>query len=362
VGPLLVWALAARVQLVTMGEAPEIYARFGHAALRVTDRSRDLVYNFGTTNFDRPDLIRAFLRGHVRFWVAVSSFARTVTFYEHEDRSIYVQELRLSDGARERLAARLRELADPTRGAYAYDHFTDNCTTRVRDLIDEAAGGRVRAELTARPFPQTYRSLARMGFPDMVSVQVASDLILGGGIDRPLTAWDASFLPRVLRVALPTVRGPDGEPVAPSPVEIFRRRGPPMATDEPPMTGRALMLALGALLAGLGALARRRPALARTLRVGWALVGGGVGCALAALALYSTVAVLRRNPCLALFWPLDLALVALGPVWRRRYAWVRLPAPWIALALARPPLAVCVLVACGVAAAMAGDLLTPRRA
>jgi hypothetical protein len=362
VGSLLVWALAARVQLVTMGEAPAIYARFGHAALRVIDDRRDLVYNFGTTNFDRPDLIRAFLRGHVRFWVAVSSFARTVTFYEQEDRSIYLQELHLPDAESERLAAHLRELADPARGAYAYDHFIDNCTTRVRDLIDEAAGGRVRAELTARPFPQTYRSLARTGFPDLVSVQVASDLILGGRIDRPLTTWDASFLPRVLREALPTVRGPSGEPVAPHAVEIFRRRDPPMPQGAPPMTGRALMLAAAALLGGLGALACRRPALARTLRIGWALFGGGMGCALAVLALYSTVEVLRRNPCLALFWPLDLALVALGPVWRRRYAWVRLPSPWIALALARPPLVVFVLVACGVFAATAGDLVTPRRA
>src|SRR5206468_3124083 len=108
----------------------------------------DLVYNFGTTDFLRSDLATAFLRGHVPFWLSVSTFSSTLAAYRAEDRSIWVQELRLTETQSEWLAARLRWQALPANRSYPYDHFVDNCTTRVRDLIDQASGGRVRAALS----------------------------------------------------------------------------------------------------------------------------------------------------------------------------------------------------------------------
>src|SRR5262249_2703883 len=237
---LLVWSIlcaSPRVQLMTMGEAPPLYARFGHAALRVTDGASDLVYNFGTTDFSRPDLFRAFLRGHVRFWVAVSSYQSTLSAYRAEDRTIWLQDLHLSAAQHEALAERLRWQALPEHREYAYDHFTDNCTTRVRDLIDEAAAGRVHAAL-ALPYPRTYRELALAGFEGQMGMQLGTDFLLGRAVDRSISRWDAAFLPRVLRESLPWVRAEDGAPLAAAPEEIYRRRGRPVGTGEPATGGR----------------------------------------------------------------------------------------------------------------------------
>jgi hypothetical protein len=42
------------------------------------------------------------------------------------------------------LANSLRENARPENREYLYDYFRDNCSTRVRDAVDRAVGGRVR--------------------------------------------------------------------------------------------------------------------------------------------------------------------------------------------------------------------------
>ena len=48
-------------------------------------------------------------------------------------------------GARDRGEADLDDLDEREHRYYIYDHFFDNCTTRLRDMIDRATGGKLRA-------------------------------------------------------------------------------------------------------------------------------------------------------------------------------------------------------------------------
>src|SRR5690606_4488909 len=65
------------------------------------------------------------------------------------------------------LAARLAENALPGNAAYDYDYFRDNCSTRVRDALDEALGGLLGAHMHGRSRGNTYRSEAvRLARPD----------------------------------------------------------------------------------------------------------------------------------------------------------------------------------------------------
>src|SRR5262249_35029638 len=157
---------------------------------------------------------------------------RTFAFYRGEDRSIWLQDLNLSPEQHERLAARLRWQALPENREYDYDHFADNCTTRVRDLIDWAADGRPRAQLGQR-FPYTLRELALAGFEGLIGLQLATDLVLGHGLDGPLTHYQAGFLPRVLRDDLTRVRLADGQPLASPPRELYGRRAAPVISGQP---------------------------------------------------------------------------------------------------------------------------------
>jgi hypothetical protein len=352
--------LAPRVQLVTMGENETLYARFGHTALRVTDGPNDLVYNFGTTDFSRPHLVTDFMRGHVKFWVSVSSWSRTLEFYREEDRSIWLQDLHLTPTQHQALADRLRWQALPEHREYDYDHFSDNCSTRVRDLIDEAAGGRLRAALSV-PYPLTIRELALTGFPGMVAMQIGTDLLLGRSVDRPITRWEAAFLPRLLRESLPLATADDGAPLGSAPTLLYRRRGPEVVSGQPAYTGRYLLVATAAALLLAAGLGMRRPRLTRGLRIGWGIAGGLAGSFLWALAAYSTLPLLRQNPNLLLLWPLDLVLIGAGPQLAFRYGVFRLLVVWLVFVVVHPPSPIFAVALSGLLAATSHELFERLR-
>ena len=90
------------------------------------------------------------------------------TIYEAADRDVWVQPLPLTTDEKRRLLARLEHDVQDAHKRYAYDHLTDNCSTRVRDALDEATGGKLRA-MQVPSDGRTYRDLARRGFFGMRS-------------------------------------------------------------------------------------------------------------------------------------------------------------------------------------------------
>lgn len=329
---------APDIELLTIGPGDELYALFGHTALRVRDGAGDRVYNFGYSNFDRDDLIVDFLRREAMFWAAAQSYRRTVALYRREDRTVERQRLRLSPEQRIELAAALHRSVAPRPVTYAYDHLHDNCATRPRDLIDRVTNGALKKRLRGLSAGTTYRQLIRRGLAGSLSLLVVSEYVLGRAVDRPIDRWDASFLPAQLSRALSEVAVADHRPLVGPRLTVYRRRKPAAGRGEP-RAGVALIGALAAALALLGGaaalLARRGAARAAGLPV--ALIGALLGLlSLPPLALAAATAIpeLRVNELVLLLWPTDFVLVGLGAAWlvgrpgrlrwTRRYLAVRL--------------------------------------
>ena len=60
--------------------------------------------------------------------------------YLYGDRTIWVQPLPLTDEQERKVITKLEYDIQEDHKHYAYDHFWDNCTTRVRDVLDVAIG------------------------------------------------------------------------------------------------------------------------------------------------------------------------------------------------------------------------------
>ncbi|MBA2542801.1 MAG: hypothetical protein H0V17_24360, partial [Deltaproteobacteria bacterium] len=82
---------------------------------------------------------------------------------------------------------------------YAYDHFWDNCTTRVRDILDEASGGILSTLKGVETDGKTFRDLARDGFWGMRGFLLITDVAMGRVTDRVPDYWERMFLPQFLR-------------------------------------------------------------------------------------------------------------------------------------------------------------------
>ncbi|MEK6607364.1 MAG: DUF4105 domain-containing protein [Myxococcota bacterium] len=307
--------LAPRVDLMTMGPGDHPYERFGHAALVLAEDGRELVFNYGAADFDDPRFFVDFLRGRARFRVGTASVPWTLRAYRAKDRDIYRQRLRLSQRGARRLADRLQGDADPEIGGYTYHHFRDNCTTRVRDVIDDAVDGRLRRATAGRKAPQTLRDHLRGSLAGRIHLQLGAEL-LGRPLDERPDLWAAMYLPEILReqVTALAVGGPAER-------LHVRRAASPRAGD--PRAAHRLIWAAAILAAMVLALLARRGARAERAAFVLAaalLLAPALALDLAALALRQPEVWWNEN--LVIFLPLDLALL-LPPRIARRWARAR---------------------------------------
>jgi hypothetical protein len=305
------------VELVTMGIGSLIWERHGHIALcvRYADPRQDACYNYGIGDFHHPlQMATGFFRGTHSFWVGKMNPREMLNIYRYADRSIWVQALPLTAEQKQKVIDKLeRDILEENKH-YAYDHFWDNCTTRVRDVLDGATDGALR-NMKVPPGDETYRDLARKGFFGMRIPLLITDIAMGRVTDRVPTYWEKMFLPDYMREAAERLWGV-------KPVPMYERRGPPPLDDGP--SGRVLF-ALVILL--LTAPAWITKLLGRFERTGLAVAiipYVFLGFILTFLAIISPLPYVRANETCAVLIPFDILMIwFLSQRHRRVYARVR---------------------------------------
>ncbi|MFA9477357.1 DUF4105 domain-containing protein [Phycisphaerales bacterium AB-hyl4] len=203
----------AEVSILTIYPGPALHARFGHTAIRVADplQALDIVYNYGTFDFDSPIFIATFIRGQLDYHLSVAPMDAALHHYQYvERRAVVEQALDLTPGERERVFAYLRENAREENREYRYRFLDDNCSTRVRDVFEDVLGDALRFD-AAEPPLVTYRDKLSPYMADAPLLWLGMDLALGRPTDRSLGVREVMFLPlplmEVFDVATVTVDG-----------------------------------------------------------------------------------------------------------------------------------------------------------
>lgn len=301
------------IELLTFGVGSDPFSHFGHAGICLRERGLPggQCMNFGTADFSTPvPLTLGFLRGEAAFWVSVLDRGRTIDWYAAEDRTVERQVLPLDSAESAALVNALIAAAAPEVRYYRYHHFNDNCTTRIRDLLDQATGGKLSAKTKSSPSGKTFRAFIEEGFKDNVLMLALSHLLIGRAADRPASEWEAMFLPSAFRDSVERILGA-------KPETLFRSSRIDVPARIP--SGHLAILAYGTVAALLISISRakRYGAWVRAL----AVAGPGLLGTLAALvALYAIQEELVWNEALLVLTPLDaLALGSgrLGRWWRR---------------------------------------------
>ena len=197
-----------RVWLVTAGPGDAVWERYGHNALRVLDTrtGRDVSYNWGFFDFRQADFISRFLQGRMLYMMAPLRTDGMIEQYRQADREVVLQELDLTPAERAMLRDAADENALPRNRDYAYQYFLDNCSTRVRDLLDGVLGGALKQAFDARPTGLSYRDHTRRLTQIDPLIYTGTNLLLGTPTDRPISAWEELFLPLALRDRIRSVR------------------------------------------------------------------------------------------------------------------------------------------------------------
>jgi Domain of unknown function (DUF4105) len=260
------------VGLVTFGPGDDVYNYFGHNAVIVQDRKQELarLYNYGMFRFG-PDMLPSYMKGQLTFWVGQTPVHATFARYIDANRSVRVQELNLSPAARLRLAQGLGEAVLPANRYYLYHHYHNNCSTKLRDLLDQAIGGQFKRALS-RPARLNHRQHTRRYASQDPIVDFMLVFWMNDQMERPIEAWDELFLPeelelQVARMQYVNERG-ERVPLVETSYTVFEADRAP-TPDVPPVTW-PYNLALGSLLALVAWITARRMATTASRLARWA--------------------------------------------------------------------------------------------
>ncbi len=235
--------------LVTFGPGDDIPSYWGHIAMIVEDTllHQSAIYNYGLYSFDN-DFLWRFVQGRLIFEVGRASVNSYFRYYRSQNRTIQLLRLHIPLSKRLQLAGKLEWNILPQNKKYLYHHYYDNCSTRLRDLLDQALDGKFHqamktpASMTLRD--HTKRYVGRNPLLEWVLMFLMSDRI-----DRPINHWDEMFLPDELQKYAQQFHFTNSSgkviPLAEPPTIIFK------ATQRPPVPDKIPRHEIPALLLGI---------------------------------------------------------------------------------------------------------------
>lgn len=192
----------AHISLITCSPGEALYEAFGHSALRVVDplRGLDRTYNYGTFNFDQPHFYANFAKGNLQYYLSVNRTKYFIAYYIHYNRSVYEDILNLTQDEKQRLFDFLEVNYLPENRIYQYDYFYDNCSTRIRDALEEILNRRIVWDTSYIKTNYTIRELVDLYAKDAQPWgDLAIDLALGLPMDKVASPYEYMFLPDYLR-------------------------------------------------------------------------------------------------------------------------------------------------------------------
>lgn len=332
--------------LVTIDVGNRLWDNFGHSALRMRDEAggADMLFNWG--GFDPGGGMLGFglrfFRGETNYRLFTVPTEQAYALYREEERSVWEERINLNNAEKARLYQRLMWNLAPENLVYAYDYFDDNCTTRLRDYLDEALDGRLRAQF-AGTTGTTYRQVVQAHYASLSPVAMLLDIGMNSNIDRAMSEWESLFLPLNLRRQLARVDSDvalDGERLPLLTESTLVHEFPPPSRQWNAYA--VFVLVLAAFVLWLLS-TFKKPRYSRFMASphnaprtlfppGYQLLGvltlivsvfsGALGCLMLGAWFWSGHEDLHHNFNLLLFWPTDLLGIAAA------LRWLLLRSPW----------------------------------
>jgi hypothetical protein len=249
------------IKVAVMGPGDEVYFWWGHIALVIEDSltGQAHFYDYGLFSFESENFYFNFAMGRLLYRCGVSLAELNYRIYTVTNRDITLYTLDLPPETREEVWRFAEHNVLPENRNYYYHHFKDNCSTRIRDILDLATAGQFKDAFGQAPSPFTLRQQVRRHSWFDPFMDWLLSFLMGQDIDVPITAWEEMFLPQavgdyILDFHYTDINGTERKLV--SGVEVVNRAlNRPVVLETPrPLWTKALIL--GLILAGFLVLLR----------------------------------------------------------------------------------------------------------
>lgn len=192
-----------QVSLLTCDPGDELYSAFGHSALRIwnPETNQNWIYNYGTFDFNTPFFYVKFTQRTLDYMLSVTTYERFLMEYNYFQRNVREQVLDLSPEQVAKLIQHLEINYEPENRYYRYDFFYDNCSTRIRDMMEQVLGQQLdwNEDLVAEQ--KTFRNMIDEYVYPLPWADFGIDLALGSVIDVKASEREKQFLPDYMEAA-----------------------------------------------------------------------------------------------------------------------------------------------------------------
>lgn len=190
------------ISILTCAPGKELYSIYGHNAIRITESTygTDIVYNYGTFDFNTPGFAIKFMRGKLPYSIGVATYSDFLREYQYFQRDVTEQVLLLDSLQKQKIIEYLAVNMQPENRTYKYDFFMDNCATRLRDIIDHNLAG--FAWDTTLASNKTFRQIIKEYQKNLPWTDFGIDLIIGAPADQKTTLSQETFIPDYLAKAI----------------------------------------------------------------------------------------------------------------------------------------------------------------
>jgi hypothetical protein len=293
-------SVAIEASILTCSPGDDLYSVFGHSAIRIRDEEKniDLVYNYGTFNFNTDGFYVKFARGKLDYMISREPFHIFQYEYLVENRWVKEQKLLIPEANALKLWMLLEENLKPENRYYKYDFFFDNCATRIWDMVNLACDN----QLVMSPVESlgTFRETVESYLLYMPWSKIGIAMALGAPYDRKMKPGEQAFLPDYLMAQFAGATL-NGQPICAEPEELLNREDhPKRASMLPVLISMALLFWFGWLF-----YRHREQSL---IRIGKVLAGATsiVGVVLILLWFATDHLATVRNPDLLWCFPFSL--------------------------------------------------------
>jgi hypothetical protein len=183
--------------LLTCGPGTETYSIYGHSALRIVipEKHSDTVYNWGVFDFSTPNFVWKFAKGRLDYLLIDESLHGFLQEYFLDHRYVYSQKINIDQVETRKLVSLINENLKPENIKYRYDFFYDDCSTRIRDLLEKSIGQKLIYPPAETGKIPTFRDMVGKYQHSYPWYKFGVDLIMGSTSDKKAVFRDRMFLP-----------------------------------------------------------------------------------------------------------------------------------------------------------------------
>jgi hypothetical protein len=189
------------IYLLTCSPGIATYSIYGHSALRIVipQLKTDMVCNWGVFDFSTPNFAWKFAKGKLQYLLGVYPYDRFLQEYLMEKRSVFSQKINLDANEKKVILELVQANMRPENRYYRYDFFYDDCSTRIRDLIEKAVGSKLIYPPDETDRIPTFREMVGEYQKSYPWLKMGVDLIMGTPGEVKAGFRDRMFLPLSLQ-------------------------------------------------------------------------------------------------------------------------------------------------------------------